>query len=605
MSEERIGVYVCNCGTNIAKVVDVEAVAAWAATVPGVAVARSYKYMCSNPGQEMVLNDIAEHGLTRVVVASCSPRMHEATFRGAIKRAGLNPYMLEMANIREHCSWIHDDTVAATEKAKALVPAAVQRVKFNEPLESRVAPMCPSTLVLGGGVTGLTAALELADAGQQVFLVEKQDHLGGNVARLDLTAPYLDSAQDILHGWISRVERHPNIRLFLNSEPTGLTGFNGNFKPTLKTEDGESLELDAGSILVCTGYKEFDASRIEQYGYGRLPDVITSFELEAMMRAGQLATKSGKTPRYVSIIHCVGSRSTQFHSYCSRVCCTTALKYAFEVKSAMPEVHVSNLYTDMETFGKGCEDFYRRCAEAKTSFVMYAKNQLPTIREAGAGDGCGMLITVKEQLTGEEIELPSDLVVLMVSMEPREDAAETRGWSISVAIRKAGTSRAILSWTRWRLRQTEFTLPAPASFRETSPSRSCRAGPRWRASWRRWPRERSTSTRSTRRYRISCAQGAALVCPFVLTAPLNCWRINMSATSSARSVRPADAAQRPVLRAPSKCGTIPTNRSTPRSRASCEQRYPAREGCGSDPGSVLGAVSEKPVYCTIRNSFNP
>jgi heterodisulfide reductase subunit A2 len=142
MSEERIGVYVCNCGTNIAKVVDVDAVAESARAIPGVAIARSYKYMCSNPGQEMIVQDIHEHGLTRIVVASCSPRMHEGTFRGAILRAGLNPYMLEMANIREQCSWIHEDPVAATEKAKALVQAAVQRVKFNEPLESRTAHPC-------------------------------------------------------------------------------------------------------------------------------------------------------------------------------------------------------------------------------------------------------------------------------------------------------------------------------------------------------------------------------------------------------------------------------------------------------------------------------
>jgi heterodisulfide reductase subunit A len=379
--------------------------------------------MCSNPGQEMIVSDIHEHQLTRVVVASCSPRMHEATFRGAIKRAGLNPYLLEMANIREQCSWIHDDAVAATEKAKALVHAAVQRVKFNEPLESRTAPMCASTLVLGGGVTGLTAALELADAGQQVFLVEKQDHLGGNVARLDQTAPYLDSAQDILGNWIFRVERHPNIRIFLNTELTALTGFNGNFKPMLRTEDGEALELDAGSVLVCTGYKEFDASRIEQYGYGRLPDVITSFELEAMLRSGKLQTKAGKQPRYVSIVHCVGSRSDKFHPYCSRVCCTAGLKYAFEVKSALPAVHVSNLYSDMESFGKGCEDFYKKAAEARTSFVMFNKHDLPVIREAAPSDGCNMLITLKEQLSGEEIEMPADLVVLMVSMEPREDAS--------------------------------------------------------------------------------------------------------------------------------------------------------------------------------------
>ena len=423
MAEERIGVYVCNCGTNISKIVDVAAVAESAKAIPGVSIARSYKYMCSNPGQEMVLQDIVEHGLTRVVVASCSPRMHEATFRGAIQRAGLNPYMLEMANIREQCSWIHDDAVAATAKAKALVHAAVQRVKFNEALESRTAPMCASTLIVGGGVTGLTAALELAEAGQQVFLIEKQSRLGGNVARIERVAPYLDSAQEMLQGWIARVEKHPCIRVFLNCELEELKGFNGNFKPKLRTEDGSELELEAGSVLVCTGYKEFDPTPIEQYGYGRLADVITSFELEAMLRRGTLVTKSGRKPRYVSIIHCVGSRSKEFHSYCSRVCCTTALKYALEIKSALPGARVANLYTDMEVFAKGGEELYRKCAEAKNSFVMFAKGELPKIRQAAAKDGCGMLITVKEQLSGEEIEMPADLVVLMVSMEPREDAA--------------------------------------------------------------------------------------------------------------------------------------------------------------------------------------
>ena len=422
MAEERIGVYICHCGTNIAKMVDVEAVAQFAQQIPGVAIARSYKYMCSNPGQDMILADIAEHALTRVVVASCSPRMHEPTFRGALSRAGLNPYMLDMANIREQCSWIHEDAAAATEKSKALVHAAVQRVKFNEPLESRTAPMCPSSLVLGGGVAGLAAALELADAGQQVFLVEKQAQLGGNVLRLDLTAPYLDSAQGVLDRLISRVEHHPFIRVFLNSTLVELKGFNGNFKPRVKTDDGTTLELEAGSILVCTGYKEFDASKIDAYGYGRLPDVVTSFEFEAMLKTGKLVTKSGQTPRNVAIIHCVGARSEQHHPYCSRVCCATALKFALEIKSALPEAHVANLYTDMESFSKGCEDFYRRCAEAKTAFFMFDKHQLPTVRKAA--DGSEMLISMRERLTGEEIEVPADLVVLMVAMEPREDSSE-------------------------------------------------------------------------------------------------------------------------------------------------------------------------------------
>ncbi|MGA2437912.1 MAG: 4Fe-4S binding protein, partial [Acidobacteriaceae bacterium] len=199
---------------------------------------------------------------------------------------------------------------------------------------------------------------------------------------------------------------------------------NGNFTPSLRTGDGETLELEAGSVLVATGYKEFDAARIGQYGYGRLPNVITSFELESMLRRGKLETKSGRQPRNIAIIHCVGSRSRQFHSYCSRVCCATALKYVLQIKSALPGAHVANLYTDMEAFGKGCEELYRKCSEAKTSFLMYAKDRLPVLCEAAPGDGCEMIVTVEEQLSGEAIEMPADLVVLMVGMEPRQDSKQ-------------------------------------------------------------------------------------------------------------------------------------------------------------------------------------
>jgi heterodisulfide reductase subunit A len=422
MAGERIGVFICNCGTNIAKVVDANGVVEAAKDMSGVACARSYKYMCSNPGQELIAQDIRDFSLTRVVVSACSPRMHENTFRKALERAGLNPYLLEMANIREQCSWIHEDKAAATEKAKDLTRAAIQRVKFHEPLESRSVPMCPATLVIGGGIAGLTAALEMAEAGQQVYLVERNGQLGGNVSRIDSTAPYLDSARDILKERILRASRHPRIRVFLESELVELKGYVGNFHPKIKTGTGEAIELEVGAVVVCTGFKEFDAARIQEYGYGRLPNVITSFELEAMLRQGRVETKDGKRPRYVSIINCVGSRSSEFHPYCSRVCCMTALKYANEIKSAIPEAYITDLYIDMHAFGKGCEDFYRKSAEEKTVFMMYAKNQVPSIRLASPGDNCGMLIKMKEVLSGEEVEIPADLVVLMVGMEPREDS---------------------------------------------------------------------------------------------------------------------------------------------------------------------------------------
>ena len=318
MDELKIGVYVCNCGTNIAKVVDCDAVVEASASLPGVAVARPYKYMCSNPGQEMILSDIREHGLNRVVVAACSPRMHEPTFRKALQKAGVNPYFLEMANIREQCSWVHDDPADATQKAKALTRAAALRVAQHEPLERRSVDMCPSTLVIGGGVSGLSAALDLADTGGKVYVVERDDHLGGNVARVDLTAPYLDSARDMLTERVTRVVEHPNIEVLLESEVEVVEGFVGNFTTRIRSRSNGNVSdqtVDVGSVIVATGYKEFDAGRITHYGYGKLPNVITSFELEKMLREGRLETKEGKAPQYVAIVHCVGSRNLEFHTY--------------------------------------------------------------------------------------------------------------------------------------------------------------------------------------------------------------------------------------------------------------------------------------------------
>jgi len=430
MKNCRIGVYICMCGTNIAKIVDVEAVAKYVSGLPDVVLAKSYKYMCSNPGQEMIIQDIRENHLNRVVVAACSPNMHERTFRNALRSAGLNQYLFEMANIREQCSWVHKDPEEATRKAKALVHAAISRVSFHEELESMSVSMCPNVLVIGGGIAGMTAALELADAGNSVHLVENDNHLGGNLARVDLTAPYLYSARDLLTEKITRILNHKQVHVYFESRLTDLTGYIGNFKATIQMLNGKSgkinkpVEVDIGNVIVCTGFKEFDASRIVHYGYGKLPNVITSFELEKMIRAGRIETKEGKIPKYVAIIHCVGSRSQEFHTYCSRVCCMTALKYAHEIKSANPESYISDIYIDMHAFGKGHEDFYRRSSEAKTLFLMYEKNDRPVIHKASPKDDCEMLIEVNEKLSGELIEIPADLVILMVGMEAREDSHE-------------------------------------------------------------------------------------------------------------------------------------------------------------------------------------
>jgi heterodisulfide reductase subunit A len=234
MSEEKVGVYVCHCGTNIAKVVDVDDVATWAGKQPNVEVAREYKFMCSSLGQELIEEDIKQKGLTRVVVASCSPHMHEKTFRGACERGGLNPFMFEMANIREHDSWTTDDKVAATQKAKALTNAAIERVVHHQPLEPIPVEINPNTLIVGGGIAGITAALELADAGNHVYLVEREASIGGHMAQLDKTFPTLDCSACILTPKMVDVGQHPNITLLTWSEVEELDGYLGNFTATVR-----------------------------------------------------------------------------------------------------------------------------------------------------------------------------------------------------------------------------------------------------------------------------------------------------------------------------------------------------------------------------------
>ncbi len=230
----RIGVYVCHCGTNIAKTVDVAAVAEHARRQPGVVVSREYRFMCSDPGQELIQADIREHGLTRVVVAACSPLMHEPTFRKAVDRAGLNRYLLQIANIREQVSWVTTDPVAATAKASALVAGAIRRVAFQEPLSMRRVTILRRTMVVGGGIAGIEAALQMADAGFEVVLIEREPSIGGHMANFDKTFPTLDCAACILTPKMVAVAQHPNIRLLTYTEVDKVEGFVGSFKITLR-----------------------------------------------------------------------------------------------------------------------------------------------------------------------------------------------------------------------------------------------------------------------------------------------------------------------------------------------------------------------------------
>ena len=232
--EPRIGVYICHCGSNIAGTVDIEQVAQFAQGLDSVVVARDYKFMCSDPGQQLIKDDIRDLGVNRVVVASCSPTMHEPTFRRACQAAGINPYLFEMANIREHCSWVTEDRQEATEKAKALVSAAVRRVYYHQPLETREVPVNPNTLVVGGGIAGIQAALKIADSEHKVYLVEREPSIGGHMSQLDKTFPTLDCSACILTPRMTQVGSHPYIELMTYSEVEEVSGYIGNFKVKIR-----------------------------------------------------------------------------------------------------------------------------------------------------------------------------------------------------------------------------------------------------------------------------------------------------------------------------------------------------------------------------------
>lgn len=423
MDKPKIGIYVCWCGNNIAKMVDVEALAEEMKSLPNVVVSKNYKYMCSDPGQDLIIKDIKENNLNRIVVAACSPRIHEMTFRTALQKAGINPYLFQMANIREHVSWVHTDRAEATRKARALIRAAVKRVNYHIPLSERAVSIHPATLVIGGGISGMSAALDIADAGKKVYMVEKSAELGGLAAHATEFYPYFDKVDAIVKPLIDRVKRHPNIDLFLETEVKDINGYIGNFESEIDSRSGDTVALSFGNIIVAVGLKPWDPSSIENYGYGKFPDVITSWEFDDWLAAGTFRKKNGEIPRNIAIIHCVGSRNAQYHEYCSRICCMVAIKHANQIRTVLPDANIYELYADIRAISKGCEELYAATSRKGVMFIMFdQENDLPEIRKADVSDSCDMIITVNDTRIRKSVEIPADMVILMVGMEAREGA---------------------------------------------------------------------------------------------------------------------------------------------------------------------------------------
>lgn len=402
--EPRIGVFVCDCGINIASVVRVPEVRDYAASLPGVVYAAENLFTCSQDNIQRMVEVIRERNLNRVVVASCSPRTHEPLFRETIRQAGLNPYLFEMANIRDQGSWVHQhEPDKATQKAKDLVRMAVAKVREARALEQLTVPVEQTALVVGGGVAGMNSALNIAEQGYVVHLVEKTGELGGIARRLHSTIEGND-VQAYLKDLIQRVKEHPNIRLHLNTEVKSHTGFVGNFFTELSNSNGTE-EVCHGVTIVATGAKPYEP---KEYMYGHDPKIMTSLDLADRLAQGPQALDGVDT---VVMIQCVGSRN-QEHPYCSRICCQGSVKNALDIKKLKPEAMVFILHRDIRTYGL-MELYYQEARKQGVCFIRFKKEEPPVVE---LGDR-QLTVTVKDQVLGEEVEIQSDIVALATGVE--------------------------------------------------------------------------------------------------------------------------------------------------------------------------------------------
>ncbi|HYA92764.1 MAG TPA: CoB--CoM heterodisulfide reductase iron-sulfur subunit A family protein [Thermodesulfobacteriota bacterium] len=499
---KKIGVYICHCGTNIAATVDCHELSRFAGTLPGVKAARDYRYLCSDPGQDLIKKDIRELSLDRVVIAACSPRMHEMTFRNVLSAEGLNPYYLHIANIREQCSWVHPDRERATEKAKQVLRSAVARVLRQEALTARRVGITPTVLVVGAGIAGIQAALNIANAGMKVALVEKGPFIGGHMAQLDKTFPTLDCASCIFTPKTVDVARNNNIELLVCSDVTEVKGHVGNFTVTIRrnptfvdfsrctgcgdcTEacvlkkgvpsdfeermavrraiyipfpqavplkavvDKESclllskgkckkacveackaeairfdqkeevIEREIGSIIVATGYDPFDPHLLPQYGYGVYDNIITSLQFERLSSPsgptrGEIRLSDGTAPKGIAFLHCIGSRDENANLHCSRICCMASMKQAHLAKEKTG-AEIYEFYIDMNAFGKGYQEFYKRVREEGIFFIRGKGSEI--YRKDGR-----LIVESEDTLLGTPVEIPVDMVVLGTGLTARRDA---------------------------------------------------------------------------------------------------------------------------------------------------------------------------------------
>ncbi|MDR0842803.1 MAG: FAD-dependent oxidoreductase [Acidobacteriota bacterium] len=411
--ETRIGVFVCNCGINIGGVVNVPAVRDYARNLPNVVHVEDNLYTCSQDTQAKIKDAIREHNLNRVIVASCSPRTHEPMFRETVRQAGLNKYLFEMANIRDQCSWVHmKHKDEATDKAKDLVRMAVANAQLIRPLDEVGLPVVHKGIVIGGGIAGMTSALNIADQGFEIFLLEKEDKLGGNLWNIHSTLDGQDP-RALLEKTIERVKNHPMIHLMLNTVLVESGGTKGNFHTRVKSGDGEIQTIDHGIAVIATGIYEYQPT---EFLYGQDERILTQLDLEK---------KIVKTPdevakaKNVVMIQCVGSRNEE-RPNCSRICCSMAVKNALKIKALNPAANVTVLYRDVRTYGL-MEPYYAKAREQGVLFSRFVPEEAPEVKK----DGANLTVSYLDRVIREQVTVQPDLVILSAAVLPRpnEDVA--------------------------------------------------------------------------------------------------------------------------------------------------------------------------------------
>ncbi len=495
---ENIGVFICECGPNIKDAIDIEDLVTFVSSFENIALVKTFGLLCSDYGKEFLKKEIKEHNPGRVVIAACSPKEHEITFRKVLEDAGLNPFLLHIANIREQCAWVIKDRMKATQKAKAIINASIKRVAFQEPLERKEIECNPDVLVVGAGVAGISAALTLAQKNRKVFLVERKPCFGGKVALYQEVFPSMECASCMISPKLDEIMHNENIELLTFSEVEESLGYYGNFifkikkkaryvdldtcigcraclavcPVKVKNEYNEDLddrraiyipydgalpnaavidkehclhfagkdcnacqeacpfgsinynendqfrEINAGAAVLATGFDMFDLKQIEQYGYGKIANVLTSLEFERLLNSsgpteGKILLKNGSPPEKIALVHCVCSRTEKYNEYCSGICCSNLLKFAHLINNKLPEVHIQEFYFDMCLPGKDSQHFFNERSRQKKIDLIHLKNPDSIVIDQKDGDHKDGNILIKyNDVNGKLNIATADMVIL-------------------------------------------------------------------------------------------------------------------------------------------------------------------------------------------------